>query len=380
MATEFTGSPVRLDGITKRYGDFVAVDDVSFEVEAGEFVTLLGASGSGKTTLLRMIAGFLRPEAGRIIIAGKDLTDLPVHKRRIGMVFQNYALFPHMTVAQNVTFPLARQKFPKEEREGLMREALALVELEALADRKPTELSGGQQQRVALARAIVTRPRVLLMDEPLGALDRRLRETLQVEIRRLSADLGITVINVTHDQEEALTMSDRIALLERGQLIQYAAPTTMFETPNSETSASFLGESNLFEGTASPEDGASAAGIRYPDGFVRFPSSTRDLAGSGKHLVMVRPSRVSISALGAGVPPGHSIIEGQIRSVIYAGEFRKIMLVRADGTEVIARLSALEPFSLSPGDAAAAHWDPDASTIVEEGEGRAPVGTTMMSS
>ncbi|MGO3147906.1 MAG: ABC transporter ATP-binding protein [Leucobacter sp.] len=363
MVREFTGSTVRMEGITKRYGDFVAVDNISFDVDAGEFVTLLGASGSGKTTLLRIIAGFLKPDSGRVIIAGKDLTDLPVHKRQIGMVFQNYALFPHMTVEQNVMFPLARQKFPKADRPGMVQDALDAVELGAFAGRKPSELSGGQQQRVALARAIVTRPRVLLMDEPLGALDRRLREALQVEIRRLSSELGITVINVTHDQEEALTMSDRIALLELGHLVQFDAPTAMFESPNSRTSASFLGESNLFSGVAVQ----SAAGVElsYDDGCVRFPASAAEIESGNEYLVMIRPSRVHVVPVQVDISERHSRINAKVRSVIYAGEYRKLLLQRSDGTEIIARMSALEPFDLKIGDNATMYWDPEDSTIVK---------------
>ena len=359
MVREFTGSPVRLEGITKTYGDFIAADNVSFDVAAGEFVTLLGASGSGKTTLLRIVAGFLKPDSGRIIIAGKDLTDLPVHKRKIGMVFQNYALFPHMTVAQNVNFPLARQKFPKQERAGMVQDALASVELESFADRKPSELSGGQQQRVALARAIVTRPRVLLMDEPLGALDRRLREALQVEIRRLSSELGITVINVTHDQEEALTMSDRIALLEKGNLVQFDAPTAMFETPNSQTSASFLGESNLFSGVVSERS------IAVEGGTIRLPASAGELSDGAEHLIMVRPSRVHLATAQTEIEESRSQVRARVRSVIYAGEYRKVLLERTEGPELIARLSALEPFFLKVGDDAIMHWNPDDSTVVE---------------
>ena len=356
------GSPVRLEGITKTFGDFTAVDDVSIDVKAGEFVTLLGASGSGKTTLLRMIAGFLKPDSGRVIIAGQDLTELPVHKRKIGMVFQNYALFPHMTVHQNVMFPLARQKFPKENRAAMVEEALNAVELSNFASRKPTELSGGQQQRVALARAIVTRPRVLLMDEPLGALDRRLRESLQIEIRRLSSELGITVINVTHDQEEALTMSDRIALLANGSLVQFDSPTTMFESPNSRTSASFLGESNLFEGAVeqTPEGNA----VPLTDGKILLPGATDDARVGEGCLVMVRPGNVRVGNP-HDVHTSDSYVHGELKSVIYAGEHRKVFIQRNDGSEIIARLHASGNFPFTVGDPVVAFWNPNDSTIVE---------------
>ncbi len=214
------GATLELRDVNKSYGGVSAVESVSLDIPSGAFVTLLGASGSGKTTLLRIIAGFETATAGSILLDGEDISRVPVHRRNIGMVFQNYALFPHMNVEKNVEFPLARRGVARADRRRLIGEALEAVELTGFEKRRPTQLSGGQQQRVALARAIVSRPRLLLMDEPLGALDRRLREALQVKIRSLSHDLGLTVINVTHDQEEALSMSDRIALLAKGGLQQ----------------------------------------------------------------------------------------------------------------------------------------------------------------
>ena len=236
------GASLEIVGLTKRFGGGTAVDAVDLSADAGEFVTLLGASGSGKTTLLRMIAGFEEPTAGRILLDGVDITKTPVHRREIGMVFQSYALFPHLTVAKNLEFPLRMHRAPKAERRRRVEEVLALLRLEGFGGRLPSQLSGGQQQRVALGRAIVGRPRLLLMDEPLGALDRRLRETMQLEITRLSRELGLTVVNVTHDQEEAFTMSDRIALLNQGRLVQYSAPEALYLDPNSETVAELLGE------------------------------------------------------------------------------------------------------------------------------------------
>ncbi|WP_202980852.1 ABC transporter ATP-binding protein [Microbacterium lushaniae] len=352
---------MQLQDIRKQYGDVVAVENVTLDIKAGEFVTLLGASGSGKTTLLRMIAGFLTPDSGRIAVDDVDLTDVPVHKRHIGMVFQNYALFPHMNVYKNVMFPLARQKFPKEERDGLVRKALAAVHLTGFEDRKPKELSGGQQQRVALARAIVTQPRVLLMDEPLGALDRRLRESLQVEIRRLSSELGVTVINVTHDQEEALTMSDRIALLADGKLVQLGTPTELFDQPNSELTARFLGDSNLFRGV--PVESGSSTEILLPDGVVKVPGGA---AVGEECLVMVRPSRARVAPANGDLAPGLSFVKARVAAVVYAGENRRVVLTRSDGTEVSAVFDAQTPTEVHVGDEARLVWAPRDSTLVSE--------------
>ena len=240
---------LRMQGVTKAFKSLVAVDAIDLELRSGEFLTLLGSSGSGKTTTLNMVAGFLQPTAGRIYIDGQDATHIPSHKRGIGMVFQNYALFPHLTVAQNIGFPLAR--IPKAERAGLVHEALRLVGLEGLEERFPRQLSGGQQQRVAFARAVVYRPRLLLMDEPFGALDKKLRETLQLEVRRLHKGLGITVLHVTHDQEEALVLSDRIAVFRHGRIEQLDSPRGLYDHPKTVFVADFIGDSNVFHGVMS---------------------------------------------------------------------------------------------------------------------------------
>ncbi len=238
------GQSVQLDGITKTYGPTKILSGFDLTIAGGSFCTLLGASGSGKTTLLKLIAGFERPDAGRIHIGARDMTDVPVARRNIGMVFQNYALFPHMRVRDNVSFGLEMRRVPRDERRQRVAEALALVELEAFADRYPAALSGGQQQRVALARALVIRPDVLLMDEPFGALDKNLRQGLQLELKQLQMRLGITVVFVTHDQEEAMELSDIIVLLHQGQIEQVAAPREMYLKPKNRFVASFLGECN----------------------------------------------------------------------------------------------------------------------------------------
>lgn len=248
VASSRTGAAVRLHGLTKRYAGRAAVDEVSLDIEVGEFMTFLGPSGSGKTTTLNMIAGFTRATEGSITVDDTNVADLPPHRRDLGMVFQHYALFPHMSVAKNVAFPLEQRKVSKPEIARRVTEALRMVQLDSMADRLPSGLSGGQQQRVALARAVVFNPRVLLMDEPLGALDKKLREQLQTEISRMHRELGITFVFVTHDQEEALALSDRIAVFNDGRIEQVGTPEELYERPATLFVAQFLGESNVFPG------------------------------------------------------------------------------------------------------------------------------------
>src|SRR3954467_5385219 len=238
---------ISLAGVRKAYGDVVAVDGVDLDIRRGEFFTLLGPSGSGKTTCLRMIAGFERPDEGRIELAGEDVSRLPPAERDVNTVFQDYALFPHMSVGDNVAYGLKVKKVAKGERAQRVEEALAMVRLEGYGDRRPSQLSGGQRQRVALARALVNRPRVLLLDEPLGALDLKLRQQLQVELKRIQNEVGITFVYVTHDQDEALTMSDRIAVMDGGRVLQVGSPRDVYEEPGSRFVAGFVGVSNLLE-------------------------------------------------------------------------------------------------------------------------------------
>ncbi|HIY65623.1 MAG TPA: ABC transporter ATP-binding protein, partial [Candidatus Agrococcus pullicola] len=279
-----TGAPIRIAEVTKRYGDHVVLDRVSLDIRAGEFITLLGASGSGKSTLLNILAGFTKAEGGVIEVDGADISRKPPHKRGLGMVFQHYALFPHMTVFDNIAYGLRRQRKPRAEVNRLVGEVLDMIQMRQFADRKPSQLSGGQQQRVALARAIVFRPRVLLMDEPLGALDKLLREEMQLEIRRIHQELGITFIFVTHDQHEALTMSDRIALLRDGEIVQLGTPRELYSEPNSQYVAEFVGESNLFEGEV--VDG------RFVDAENNGTYGVPD--GDGD-LLLVRPEHVRVT-------------------------------------------------------------------------------------
>ena len=296
---------IRLDRVTKRFpGGVVAVAGVELTVEPGEFFSLLGPSGCGKTTTLRMIAGFEEPDEGRVVIGGRDLTHVPVHHRDMGMVFQSYALFPHRTVAENVAFGLRMRKVAKPEADARVAAALAQVKLEGYEERRPAELSGGQQQRVALARAIVIRPPVLLCDEPLGALDRKLRQAMQVELKELQRALGVTLVFVTHDQEEALAMSDRIGVMNAGRLEQVGAPAEIYDRPRTRFVAEFIGEINLIEGAVSGGRFVAADGRGLP-----APS-----AGDGPAALALRPEKLRIVAAGAGV------IDGVVSDASFLGD------------------------------------------------------------
>ncbi|HEX2887542.1 ABC transporter ATP-binding protein [Vineibacter terrae] len=297
---------IRLEGVSKSFdGKVKAVDDVSLAIAPGEFFSLLGPSGCGKTTSLRMIAGFEAPDAGRIRVGGADITDVPVHKRDMGMVFQSYALFPHRTVAENVAFGLRMRGLPREEIRRRVAAALKQVALDGYEDRRPGQLSGGQQQRVALARAIVIRPPVLLCDEPLGALDRKLRQSMQFELKQLQKELGVTLVFVTHDQEEALAMSDRIAVMNAGRVEQVGAPAEIYDRPRTRFVADFIGEINLFDGTWD--------GGRFIAGDGRALPATMNGAGPGAGSVAVRPEKARI------VAPAEGAVAGRIESANFLG-------------------------------------------------------------
>ena len=285
-----TGVAIEYEDVTKTFGDVTAVDEISFEVEDGELLALLGPSGSGKTTTLRMLAGFETPTSGTISLAGNDVTRVPTHKRDTGMVFQDYALFPHMTVGENVAFGLERQGVPADEARERIEEVLALVDLGGFADRDPKTLSGGQQQRVATARAIAIEPEVLLMDEPLGALDKRLRDQLEVELTEIQADLGITTLYVTHNQEEALTIADRIAVMNEGRIEQIASPMEVYEEPATEFVADFIGDTNFLEGDLHEgTDGRLV--LETTTGELEVNAGTAPADGSGR--VFVRPEKLT---------------------------------------------------------------------------------------
>jgi putative spermidine/putrescine transport system ATP-binding protein len=331
---------LRLTSVSKRYDKFVAVDDVSLDVRPGEFVTLLGPSGSGKTTTLRMIAGTIQPDAGTVVLDRRDITTVPPYKRGIGMVFQNYALFPHMTAAENIAFPLKMRGIKGRAAAAKVDEVLRLVHLDRFGGRYPLQLSGGQQQRVAVARAVVFNPGLLLMDEPLGALDKKLREALQLEITRISREIGVTVIYVTHDQEEALSMSDRIALYNRGRIDQIGTGEELYERPASLFVAQFIGESNVFRGRL-VGDGVDVAG----SGLLHVTADARDRADiqHGQAAVVVRPERLTVRP--AGMPTPHAddsanVLRGVVRDVIYLGSMRRYVVVLPDGGTARAQVQA----------------------------------------
>ncbi|MFF0370749.1 ABC transporter ATP-binding protein [Micromonospora sp. NPDC005087] len=352
------GTSIDIVNVVKRYSGMTAVDDVSLHVRPGEFLTLLGASGSGKSTLLNIIAGFIDADAGRIQVDGRDLTRVPSHKRNLGMVFQHYALFPHMSVFDNVAFPLRRRRtVGRSEVVRRVQQALEVVELGHLGKRRPAQLSGGQQQRVALARAIVFQPQALLMDEPLGALDKRLREQLQLEIKRLHRELGTTVVFVTHDQEEALAMSDRIAVLRDGALVQVGTPEELYERPSSRYAAEFLGESNIFAGHSD--------GQKFVDEASKAVFAIADTARSGSALV-VRPEHVQLAEPGTDLPAEDNAVDGVVRDVVYLGSGLRVEITLPDGRNLVARAATRGRFTPQPGLAVLAHWHREHSLVVQD--------------
>ncbi|WP_044874654.1 ABC transporter ATP-binding protein [Pseudomonas sp. LFM046] len=319
---------IAIRDVYKGYGSFIAIDHVSLDVHAGEFLTLLGPSGSGKTTLLNVLAGFIRPDSGRIKVDGVEFLTRPPHKRDVGMVFQNYALFPHMTVAENVAYPLRLRKVGGADRVKRVKAALEMVQMDHLGERGIHQLSGGQRQRVALARAMVFEPKILLMDEPLSALDKNLREHMQLELKRLHARLGMTTIYVTHDQKEALTLSHRIAVLNKGKLAQLDTPDALYERPTDRFVAGFIGESCFLE----VEEGSG--GVMLQGRPLKLPQGTATRHPQ-KRVLMVRPERLQWQISG----DGHAMnrIQGTARDVVYQGDSYHVGLVLPDGTELTAR-------------------------------------------
>ena len=353
MADETNAGAVTLDGLSKRYGDVEAVSELSLEIPAGRFYSLLGPSGCGKTTTLRMIAGFEEPSAGRVLIGGADVTDTPAHRRPVNTVFQSYALFPHLSVRENVGFGLRFQRAAKSEKEKRVADALALVQMEALGRRRPHELSGGQQQRVALARALVLEPAVLLLDEPLGALDAKLRRALQVELKALQERVGITFLYVTHDQEEALTMSDSLAVMRDGIVEQAGTPREVYEEPKTTFVAEFLGTSNLM--TASTDGGA----VRLGDVRLGVAGSP---PASGDARLTIRPERIRIEPAGT---PGENRVPATIERFVYLGSTTQVFLRLASGDVVqalVANAGDVEQHEV--GDPVTAYLAPDALRVL----------------
>jgi putative spermidine/putrescine transport system ATP-binding protein len=335
---------VRLVRVRKAYGDVVAVDGVDLEIAPGEFFTLLGPSGSGKTTTLRLIAGFERPDDGRIELHGRDVTRVPPYERDVNTVFQDYALFPHMTVAENVAYGLRVKGVPRQERRGRVEEILRIVRLPGLGDRKPVQLSGGQRQRVALARALVNSPRVLLLDEPLGALDLKLRQEMQIELRRIQrevSDVGMTFVYVTHDQEEALTMSDRLAVFNEGAIEQVGAPAEVYERPATEFVAGFIGVSNV-------------------------------ITRNGRTFT-VRPEKITMLETGDEAARGDAVEAGRIKDVVYVGMFTRYVVELDSGGELTVVKQNLETSSQqaleSRGKRVRLEWRPEHTFAIEPGGG-----------
>jgi spermidine/putrescine transport system ATP-binding protein len=334
---------IRLEEVSKRFGDQVAVDDVSLQIEQGEFFSLLGPSGCGKTTTLRMLAGFEQPTEGSIMLEGEPVEEVPPYRRNVNMVFQSYALFEHLDVSDNVAFGLKRKKVDKEEIRSRVSDALELVSLGDRASSRPAELSGGQKQRVALARALVNRPAVLLLDEPLGALDLKLRRQMQVELKDIQREVGITFVYVTHDQEEALAMSDRIAVMSDGRVVQCGVPEEVYERPDGPFVAGFIGISNLIEGVAE-KDGK----VRIANGEVLPAPVPEDCAPGTKLQLSVRPEKIALEE----VKKGMVTLDGTVEQRVYQGVNTQVTISLGDG----ARLVALEQqtYEASPED----RWEP----------------------
>jgi spermidine/putrescine transport system ATP-binding protein len=351
-------SAVDVAGVTKTYGPVTVLDRVSIDFEAGRFTSLLGPSGSGKTTLLRIIAGFVIPDLGKVHIRGEDVTATPVWKRDIGIVFQSYALFPHMSVMDNVSFGLKRRGIRGDEARRRAAEALETVRLIGFDDRRPKQLSGGQQQRVALARAIVTRPKVLLLDEPLSALDRRLRQEMQVELLRIQRESGLTTIFVTHDQEEALTLSDRIAILDKGRIIQDGAPSAIYERPRTRFAASFLGDANFLTGTV------AQGAVQIGEVPVRCDAA---LPANGMAVTLaVRPERMSMSAPAEGHGNGANAIAGTVREATYAGAVTTYRLDGPGGLDLKVFVQNRDATRFAPGSEVRLQWSPADTVCLED--------------
>ncbi|MGP6462046.1 ABC transporter ATP-binding protein [Pseudomonas parakoreensis] len=345
---------VSLRNLNKHYGDFAAVDNISLDIKDGEFLTFLGSSGSGKSTTLSMLAGFETPSSGEILVNGQSLVNVPPHKRDIGMVFQRYSLFPHLSVRDNIAFPLAIRKLAAAERDKRVDAMLKLVQLEQFAHRRPSQLSGGQQQRVAIARALVYEPRILLMDEPLGALDKKLREDLQDELRQLHRRLGITIVYVTHDQEEAMRLSQRIAIFSHGKIVGLGSGYDLYQNPPNAFVASFLGNSNFLKLKA---QGNAAASFEGQSLSIRL---TAGLHTDQDVLLMVRPEKaVALSVQQASDEPlaaGWNEVSAQVVEVLFLGESQTCSVLTAGGTSMTVKALSAAGMPLKAGDPVRVRW------------------------
>ena len=360
---------IRLDHVTKRFGDVTAVDDLSLTVDRGEFFSLLGPSGCGKTTTLRMVGGFEETSAGTIYLGDADVTTLPPFRRDVNTVFQSYALFPHLSVYENVAFGLRRRRVPDGEVRQQVAALLELVELPGYEQRKPSQLSGGQQQRVALARALINHPRVLLLDEPLGALDLKLRKQMQIELKRIQTEVGITFIYVTHDQEEAMTMSNRIAVMRAGRIEQLGPPEELYERPATEFVAGFLGVSNLLDGEVAGRDGEFAS-IRLHDGaVVRAPAAA--VNGAPSVRIGMRPEKLRVVSLAEGDAPAASelnCLDGVVLDASYIGVSTQYLVETAEGGRLTIYAQNLETTgaheALADGQPVRITWKPQHTFVI----------------
>jgi spermidine/putrescine transport system ATP-binding protein len=350
---------VKIQQVEKGFGKELVVKGINLNIKRGEFLTMLGPSGCGKTTTLRMIAGFEEPDAGEIWIDGKPVSGTPPYKRDVNTVFQNYALFPHMTINENIAYGLKMKGVPKTERAARVKEALRLVQLESFGDRKPRQLSGGQQQRVAVARALINNPKVLLLDEPLGALDLKLRKQMQIELKHLQQKLEITFIYVTHDQEEALTISDRIAVMNKGIIEQVAAPKEIYESPSTKFVADFIGDTNLFEIQVSPtmENVVTLdlLGTKV-GGRIRDRKSLTE-----RNYLSVRPERVKLLAIGEGAP---YFLTGTVEELIYVGSFIRTVVQLPQGQRIVAMRQSEGDQICQPGDLVRVTWKEEDGIVI----------------
>jgi spermidine/putrescine transport system ATP-binding protein len=352
---------IQLDRVMKRFGRYVAVHEADFTIGQGEFFSLLGPSGCGKTTTLRMIAGFEQPTGGRILLEGQDVSRVPPYRRNVNTVFQHYALFPHMSVHDNVAFGPRCRKLEPAEIERRVRALLAVVRLTDFAERRPAQLSGGQQQRVALARALVNYPSALLLDEPLGALDLKLRQTMQIELKRIQREVGITFIYVTHDQEEALTMSDRIAVMNDGRVEQIGSPEEIYHSPASVFVANFIGVANLLPAVVTRAGGDQVTVRVAGNGEISLPAGAEPREAGAAATVMVRPERMRLTPGDAG----STGVPVTVEHVVFQGPVIRCILVAPDGTEIVAHIGPEQTIpGLRPGLALRVSWDSDAARLL----------------
>jgi spermidine/putrescine transport system ATP-binding protein len=362
-----TDADIHLEAVTKRFGETTAVDDLTLSIPRGGFYALLGPSGCGKTTTLRMIGGFEDPTKGRVFLGGDDVTQRPPYRRDVNTVFQSYALFPHLSVERNVAFGLERKGISKGEVRTRVGDALEMVQLGGYGKRKPAQLSGGQQQRVALARALVNRPRALLLDEPLGALDLRLRKQLQIELKRIQRDVGITFVHVTHDQEEAMTMADTIAVMSDGKIEQAGSAAELYERPRTEFVANFLGVSNLVDARLRASQNGHSTVETHDGATLHVPSDRIGPHGTDAVRIGVRPEKVTLSPAGADVVSGHNVLRGKVVVASFLGVSIQYVIQAAGGEELTVfaqNLNGAEPESLGPGREVQLAWDPQHTFVV----------------